>query len=59
MTQRVTEMGEGEVMGRSVSTAEMPDVPCADVRERVMAAKLADLYQRWVEEGRPDRRERR
>jgi len=48
-----------ELTGRSVSTAEMPDVPCAEVRTRVMAAKLADIYQRWVEEGRPDRRERR
>ncbi len=51
--------GEGEAMGRSGAKAEMPDVPCAEVRTRVMGAKLADLYRRWVEEGRPDRRDRR
>lgn len=43
-------------MGRSGAKAEMSDVPCAEVRERVMAETLADLYRRWVEEGRPDRR---
>lgn len=41
---------------RTRATAEMPDVPCSEVRERVMAETLADLYRRWVEEGRPDRR---
>lgn len=56
MSEIAMNMGEGEAMGKGVSTAEMPDVPCADVRTRVMAETLADLYRRWVEEGRPDRR---